>query len=226
YLATNSLLLDAVLVARAYEELDRQVRQIPDSLTGLSLGEQDIECWLTHAASFMDAVSSRQGLIITFSPLLRPVAADLESKLSESALLFCQMADLRSFAHGRHLWLADRAEDCAVLALIEPSVGELWNHMRGLLPAEVPTLTMPFRGAAPRDLLAGLVGQMHFVAGLARRKRKDPGRPPVPQFGRDIHYVDLPRFIPSPPGPADHSEQSKYEVLGARWPFIERRGSM
>ena len=107
-------------------------------------------------------------MIVAFSPLLRPVAADLESKLSESALIYCQLADLRSFAHGRHLWLAERPQDCAILAMIEPSLERLWTEMRSLLPPDIPTLTMSFLGAKPQDLLAGLVAAMRLVS-LDRR---------------------------------------------------------
>src|SRR4029077_6106329 len=117
------------------------------------LGDRAIDDWLSEAETFVDEVARRRGVIVTFSPLLRPVAADLESKLSESALLYCQLADLRSFAHGRHLWLVDRPGDCAILALIEPSLEALWTATRALLPSEVPTLTMPFLGAKPQDLL-------------------------------------------------------------------------
>src|SRR5204863_471956 len=53
-----------------------------------------------------------------------------------------------------------------------------------------------------------------------------PGRPDVPQFGRDLHYIDLPKLIPPITEPLDHGEQAKYEVLGARWPSIERHGAM
>lgn len=226
YLATNSLLLDAVLVARAYGELDRGKEQLPTALAALRLRGYTIDQWLADAEMFVTEAAKRGGVIVTFSPLLRPIAADLESKLSESALLHCQLADLRSFAHGRHLWLADRPDDCAILALIDPSLDGLWGHMRSLLPTGVPTLTMPFEGAAPRDLLAGLVAQMRLVSEIANRVGKDPGRPLVPQFGRDLHYSDLPSLIPAPTELADFGERSKYEVLGARWPWVEHRGSI
>jgi HAD superfamily hydrolase (TIGR01484 family) len=226
YLATNSLLLDAVVVARAYGELDKAPEHIPSSMDGLRLRDRGVNEWLLDAAPFVDAAVSRGGLIAVFSPLLRPIAADLESKLSEAALLYCQLADIRSFAHGRHLWLADRPEDCAVLAFIEPSLHVLWEQMCALLPQDIPTLTMPFGGAKPRDLLAGLVAQMHLVSAIANRTGKDPGHPDVPEFGRNLHYLDLPNLIPAPKESTDRGEQSKYEVLGARWPSIERRGSM
>lgn len=226
YLATNSLLMDATLIARAYGELDDDRNQMPESIDELGLGDVRIGDWLASAESFIAQASRRQGLIVTFSPLLRAVASDLESKLAESALLHCQIADLRSFAHGRHLWLAERPDDCAILALVEPSLENLWAGMRELLPTEVPTLTMPCGGARPRDLLAGLVAQMRLVSAIARHKGSDPGRPEVPQFGRDLHYIKISDLIPAPPEQPGSSEQSKYEVLGAHWPSVERQASM
>ena len=226
YLATNSLLLDAMLIARAYGELDREERHMPASIDDLRLAEQTISEWLVEAEPFIGEVVRRGSVIVTFSPLLRPVAADLESKLAESALLHYQFADLRSFAHGRHLWLAERPGDCAILALIEPSLQKLWDGMCALLPANVPTVTMRFGGAKPTDLLAGLVAEMRLVAAIARRIGKDPGRPDVPQFGRDLHYANISDLIPAPSASGGDGEQSKYEVLGARWPSLEHHGSM
>lgn len=225
YLATNSLLLDALLLARAYGELDRK-DQVPPSIADLRVGTLQIDEWLEGAAPFIDEVARRGALIVTYSPQLRSIAADLESKLSEAALLYCQLADFRSFAHGRHLWLAERAQDVAVLALTEPSLDPLWRKMLALVPSSVPTLAMPLSGAAPRDLIAGLVCQMYFVNAVAERLNKDVARPDVPQFGRDLYYLDLPRVIRSPEGTRSQPEQSKYEVLGAKWPSAQNHGAM
>lgn len=226
YLATNSLLLDAVLVARAYSELDGVTDSLPTAVNELSIGNQSVKQWINSASSFVKAAVQHGAVIVTYSPLLYPIAADLESKLSESALLHCQLADLRSFAHGRHLWLAERPQDIVILALIEPSLGELWNKMSELFPNELPTLTMPLSGATPSDLIAGLVGQMHLVQAIAKKTGKDPGRPDVPQFGRDIHYLNLPNIIPLPDDREPTDEQSKYDVLGARWPSPRKHSSM
>lgn len=226
YLATNSLLLDTVLVARAYGELDRRTEQLPSSIDELQIGTQSVMEWAREAGDFVDHVVKRKALIVVFSPLLRPVAADLESKLSESALLYCQLADLRSFAHGRHLWLAERSEECAILALTEPGLEQLWAGMRALLPSGIPVYQMSLGGATPRDLLAGLVAQMQLVASVARRFGKDPGKPNVPSFGRDLYYLDLPAYIPSPQESSRRGERSKYEVLGARWPSVRSSGVM
>jgi len=226
YLATNSLLLDAILLARAYGELDNSNAPAPTSIDDLLIEGQSIPAWVAGAASFIQAATERGAMVVTYSPQLQPIASDLESKLSEAALLHCQLADLRSFAHGRHLWLAQRAGDIAVLALTEPSLRQLWERMRDLFPAAVPTLAMPLAGSSPWDLIAGLVAQMYLINAIGNRLGKDPGHQAVPQFGRDLYYIDLPRVIPRPQESGRPQERSKYEVLGARWPSPQNRGDM
>jgi HAD superfamily hydrolase (TIGR01484 family) len=226
YLATNSLLLDAVVVARAYGALDRNAHQFPNSLDGLRIADQTIEQWLDGARDFARQAVCRKGVIVVFSPLLKPVATDLESKLSESAFLYTQLADLRSFAHGRHLWLAERPQDCAILALVEPGLAQLWSSMQALLPHGIPVCTMPLAGAGPQDLLSGLVAQMQLVSLIAGELKKDPAKPNVQSFGRDLYYLDLPKFVPRPQDTGLHGEESKYEVLGARWPSVGSNGFM
>jgi HAD superfamily hydrolase (TIGR01484 family) len=225
YLATNSMLLDAVLIARAYCELDGSAHLIPTEIDRLSVNGQPVREWVQAADAFVREAVRRRGLIITYSPWLRPIAADLESKLSEAALLYCQLADLRSFAHGRHLWLAERADDCAVLVLTEPSVGKLWERMQALFPPGVPALAMPLAGASPHDMIGGLVAGMHLVAAIAHVEGRDPGKPIVPDFGRSLYYLDLPEIIPKPPETVS-PVSSKYEVLGAQWPSANRNGAM
>lgn len=212
YLATNSLLFDAVIVARSYAELDDATSRLPMSIDSLALASGAVDSWLSDAASFIADCVARGNLIITYSPLLRPIAADLESKLSESALLHCQLADLRSFAHGRHLWLADRPGDSAILAITEPSLGGLWEAMRSLIPSDIPTLVMPCAGSTPRDLLAGLVAEMHLISRIADQLGRDPGRPDVPDFGREIYYLDISKLIPSPSAISDGAEDAKAHV--------------
>ena len=226
YLATNSLLFDSALVARAYNELDKGAERLPDSMHSLMLRDSGIDDWLAASAGFVREALARGLLIVTFSPLLRPVAVDLESRLAESALLYCQLADLRSFAHGRHLWLAERPGDCAVLALVEPSLKSLWDATHALLPPDVPSATLALDGSTPRHLLAGIVAEMKLVGALGDCSGRDPGRPNVPSFGRELHYAPLPELVPTPREDSDGPERTKYEVLGASWPSIDRRGTM
>ena len=226
YLATNSLLLDCVLVARAYSELDGEPEALPESLHDLTLNDQTLGDWLQSAYPFLASVASRQALIVVFSPLIRSVGIDLESKLSEAALMHCQLADIRSFAHGRHLWLAERPNDCAILALVEPSLTSLWSAMKAQLPKDVPMIEMSFSGTRPRDQIAGIIAEMHLIQALSTFTGKDPGKPNVPEFGSAIHYLDLPQFIPSTVMHDDRGETAKFAVLGAQWPSVKRKGYM
>ena len=172
----------------------------------------------------MQEAVARRSIIVLYSPLLRPIAADLELKLAEGALLNCQLADFRSFAHGRHLWLAERRGDVAILALTEPLLEEVWREMLRRIPAEVPSLTMPLDGAAPRDLLTGLVAGMQLVSQIAAASGRDVGRPEVPDFGRELYHTDLSTLPPANGARLRRGEQSKRDVLGAKWPSVPPRG--
>jgi len=226
YLATNSLLLDAVLIARAYAELNGKPSSMPADMGALRIGEMSVDVWLQSAKSFIIEASRRGALTVIYSPLLRAIAIDLESKLSEGALLHTQLSDLRSFAHGRHLWLAQRPHECAVLALTEPSLGRLWEGMRSKFPEDIPTFSMSLNSADPVDLIAGLIAQMHIIAIIGRTLGKDPGRPDVPSYGREIHYANLSDVIPLPKPVGPVEEQSKYDVLGAHWPSVRDHGTV
>lgn len=225
YLATNSLLLSAAIVARAYGQLDRAA-ELPRTLGELTIGGKSPQVWVAEAAAFITQAVSRRNLIVIYSPWLRPIAYDLESKLSEAALLHCQLSDIRSFAHGRHLWLAQRPGDCAVLVLVEPTMARLWSTMGPLIPSAIPVQTLLLDGSGTRDLITGLVAQMHFVAQVARSQGLDAGRPDVSAFGREIYYLKVDEEISRPTKSNDFGTKSKFEVLGARWPAINESGTM
>lgn len=226
YLATNSLLMDSVLIARAYAELAGASESLPVSLENLSIANRSIVKWIEHSSDFIAQCVSRGALTVIYSPLLKPVAVDLESKLSEAALLHCQFTDLRSYAHGRHLWLANRPDDCAILAITDPSIGKLWTTMEELIPDSIPRLEMSLGGSEPKDLIAGLVAQMHLVSRIGERLSCDPGKPEVPKFGRDLYYTKLQGSMPDPVEEGDGPERLKYEALGARWPSDRSHGTV
>jgi hydroxymethylpyrimidine pyrophosphatase-like HAD family hydrolase/fructoselysine-6-P-deglycase FrlB-like protein len=226
FLATNSLLLDSTVLARAYGELDGGLDELPSLIEEFHLGSQTIGDWIAQASAFAKLAVERRGLIIIHSPNLRPVATDVESKLSEAALLYCQVADLRSFAHGRHLWLADRPNDCAILVLLEASLHSLWEQMVVHVPTTIPTFVMSLESGKPKDLLAGLIAGMHFVSLVSGFMNRDPGRPDVPQFGRELHYLKLADAIAPLRQTDGHEQDSKYDVLGAWWPLRQSHGRL
>lgn len=226
YLATNSLILDAALVARAFRELDNQKSPIPLNIENILFGEHTLKAWLKSSGPFVKEAVNRRGLIIVFSPLLQPIAEDLESRLSESALLFSQLADFRSFAHGRHLWLTERSEDSALLILTEPGTKRLWEDMRPQVPEEVPLFVLPLDGSTPDDLMCGLIGVMHLVSEIADCASRNIAKPKISSLGRKLYYADLPSLIPTIDETGRRGEHSKYEVLGAHWPTRRNNGKI
>lgn len=223
YLATNSLLYDAISIARAYGELDLGEPIFPPSLADLKIGDQSIHDWISGIEAFAGQAMRCGAVIVTYSPYLRPIAADFESKLAESALLHCQLADLRSFAHGRHLWLAERPDDCVVIALIDPPLQTLWEHTKSLIPQSENCLAMSVGGSTPADLIAGLVAEMYLIAAFSRQVDRDPAKPKVQQFGRDLYYADVNKLVDRPNSESNSGLQSKAEVLGALWPAKTQR---
>ncbi|WP_148287797.1 HAD hydrolase family protein, partial [Rhodopseudomonas sp. B29] len=226
YLATNSLVFDAAVVARAYGELDRQPVEIHRQADEIVLGGLSLEEWIRSSASFAKETARRGSLIIVFSPNLRPIAEDLESKLSEAALLFSQLADFRSFAHGRHLWLTERSKDASLLVLTEPAVERLWTDMCPQIPLEVPTFCMQLPAAKPKDLISGLIAGMHLVSEIANAANRNIAKPTISPLGRSLYYANLQSLIPPPFEDALRGEISKYEALGAHWPSSRNSGKI
>src|SRR5690242_9212914 len=87
-------------------------------------------------------------------------------------------------------------------------------------------IEMSFAGVRARDQIAGIIGEMHLIQVLSGFAGRDPGKPHVPAFGRAIHYLDLPQFIPSTVTQDDRGETAKFAVLGAQWPSAKRKGYM
>lgn len=226
YLATNSLALSASLVARAFGELDKEGPPDLFRMSDIRFNQLSLFEWLESASAFAIEAVARRSMIIVFSPRLRPIAEDLESRFAESALLFIQLADFRSFAHGRHLWLTERSNDTALLVITEPTVGGLWQDMRAQVPHEVATFEMPLNGSTPTDLIAGLLGGMHLVSKVANAAGKNIAKPTISELGRKLYYAKLSELVPSPEEEQIRGEHSKYEVLGARWPSRRNSGKI
>ncbi|MBB4302861.1 HAD superfamily hydrolase (TIGR01484 family) [Rhodobium orientis] len=226
YLATNSLAYSATLVARAFKELDGQGELDLTDLSSIRFGQLSLQEWVDRSRRFMAEAQSRRGLIIIYSPLLRPIAEDLESRFSESALFFVQLADFRSFAHGRHLWLTERPEDTAILILSEPNVEGLWEDMKTRVPSQVVVFEMSVGGASPSHLISGLIGGMYLVSEAANALCKNIAKPMISDLGRHLYYADLQDLIPPPAEEAIRGEDSKYEVLGAHWPSAKSSGKI
>jgi hypothetical protein len=106
FLATNSLLATAILVARGYHSPNDASSELPETLADVAYGGQTAEDYLSWLEEASAPLWRRETLVVLYGPSTQAAAVDLESKFTEAALGQVQLADYRNFAHGRHHWLA------------------------------------------------------------------------------------------------------------------------
>ena len=193
FLATNSLLVFTTLLTRAYTVefgSDADWEDVVDRLKPLLRDTADVlEAW--KAAT--EPLWTRSTTLVLHGPSSRIGAIDLESKFTEAALGHLQIADYRNFAHGRHHWLAKRSETSAVLAFITGTDRALAERTLDLIPAGVPQARIVFDGGPNAVAVASLLAALRITGWAGRARGIDPGRPGVPEFGRKLYNLRLPR---------------------------------
>lgn len=205
YLATNSLIATCVLIARAYGF------EIPV----LKAGRKDV---VDHSI-----FEGRHMVQVLHGGWGGPVATDLESKMNESALASAQLADYRNFGHGRHLWLAKRAAETVVVALVTPGTSTVAKSTLKLFPKSIPVVRVETTIDGPSGVIDLLIKAFHLVERLGEARGQDPGRPHVPEFGRKLYRLTPPRVRPTVPAPIQRklwalpevSEDGKAFTMGA-----------
>ena len=177
FLATNSLLGFATLLARAYA-----------AEFGVDGGQGDALRSVRDAAPLW----ARPTTLVLHGASTRIGAVDLESKFTEAALGNLQTADYRNFAHGRHHWLAKRGNESAVLAFVTKADRALAERTLDLIPADVPQARLALPGEGAVAALLSLVAALRITGWAGASRGIDPGRPGVPDFGRRLYGLPLP----------------------------------
>lgn len=192
FLATNSLLAFTTLLARAYSAEFAGAAHWAEAVACVlpMLDESETEWEATTAPLW-----SRPTTLVLHGPSSRIGAIDLESKFTEAALGNLQLADYRNFAHGRHHWLAKRADVSAVLAFITEGDRSLAERTLALIPQDIPQARLFLPGNVSAAALISLLAALRITgwAGIARGI--DPGRPGVPEFGRKLYNMPVPRAV-------------------------------
>jgi len=202
YLATNSLLATVLLMYRALFG-DHDFQHLAPLLARDRLASRRDN--FSRLAGLEDA--KRDGLLVVYSDRAHAFAVDLESKLAESALAMVQITDLRQFAHGRHLQLANRFPAPFTLFVSSPDELPLAAATASLLPNPERCWQLQLDGGSEQDtVVSGLVDAMLITEALARGAPYDPGQPTVPDFGRAIHALDPAALLPSGRFPASRLE--------------------
>jgi hydroxymethylpyrimidine pyrophosphatase-like HAD family hydrolase len=195
YLATNSLIATLILLWRAYGADATVAAELPILVDWFLQFDRRIE----QAGRI-----ERSGrALILHGAVGRIGAIDLESKLAEGALAFGQVCNFRQFAHGRHLQLSQLNEPVTIVnfrAGDDPLAAETIR----LLPMGVgPVLDVPLPGISDAGTaIAGVLAAM-VITRVWAGEYIDPGKPSVPQFGRNLHALDVSTLVPHalPPTP-------------------------
>ena len=190
FLAVASLVASAILLVRAYRavfgssdtDIPNGVLDLIQKITSFSRLE-DIR---TDAANVMQG---RSYVSVLYSSELTAPAVDIESRFVEAALGALHISDMRNFGHGRHFWMARRAAKTGVFALISDRQESLGARTLSLLPEEVPTLPINFRGPTDLQAIAGFVVGLFITESAAELAKIDPWRPGVPPFGRKLYHL-------------------------------------
>ncbi len=190
FLATNSLLAFCVLFTRAYESLIFDKAHEFTLSESLSQMVQKNAGRLAENLAFMEHLLTRDTLVVLHSSATEAAAYDVESRFTEAALGWAQVADYRNFAHGRHHWLAKNESDTAVLAFVSPEDRDLASNTLATLPASVPTLRIDLADNWRQAALEAIVASQYLAQWKGRIKGIDPGQPGVPAFGHHIYKLE------------------------------------
>jgi fructoselysine-6-P-deglycase FrlB-like protein len=195
FLATNSLLMTATLLARAYQY------EPPTTLPSLSAPIDGAAGDGARAGTGGDsapapavlAALGRRSLIVLANAWSTAAAYDLESKWAESGFATVTVTDARNFAHGRHYGLSRRLDETAVVGFATADDLGLNERTVAQLPPDACGVTVrsPLAGAA--GALDLLVRVIRLAGAVGTARGVDPGRPRVPAFGRTLYHAGIPR---------------------------------
>lgn len=188
FLATNSLLCFTTLLMRSYLDKKDWSAVANTVQPALPMDSKIVAHWRKATAPLWE----RPTLLVLHGLSTRTGATDIESKFVEAALGNVQLADYRNFAHGRHHWLAKRASESAVLALVSEEDAPLADRTLALLPKAIPTARLNLTGGTHSAQLLSLVAALRMTEYIGQARGIDPGQPGVPTFGRKLYHLPLP----------------------------------
>lgn len=190
FLAVASLVGFSILLVRAYRSVfGHSEKDIPESVTELIRFSTSFSKVEDISAEVEYSLRGRGHVSVLYSSELAAAAIDLESRFVEAALGSLHIADLRNFGHGRHFWMAKKARETVVLAMISEGQRGLGKRTLSSLPEELSILPIHFHGSKDIQGLAGFIVGLFASEGAARLTDVDPGKPGVPQFGRRLYHL-------------------------------------
>ena len=179
FLATNSLLAFLVLLYRAYHFDNSEIHGPWPTISETA----------TISPTF-----NRTTYSLLYAGWGIVAAKDIESKLVESGMADVHQADVRNFAHGRHVWMARRASTTTVIALITPSWEPLFDQTLAVLPPDVQVIRLQASVEGPLAAIELVTKGLSLIGEIASQQNVDPGKPTVPKFGRQLYRLRFRRL--------------------------------
>lgn len=194
FLATNSLLGFSALLVRAYLSCGPDAESAWSVVHNIVAEAVDLNS-ASSAKWKRDCIGiwGRSTTLVLHGNSTRIGAVDLESKFTEAALGNLQVADWRNFAHGRHHWLAKHGAASSILALVDQQDEVIAKKTLGLVPENVPICEIRLPGPSTAAALSSLAAALRITEWAGEARGIDPGRPGVPDFGRKLYNLPLPR---------------------------------
>ncbi len=192
FLATNSLLAFFVFLLRGYLISNEKSDTLPPNIFSAYKDVNNKEDFLKHIKTAASLSKEKQTILMLFGSMSSSGAIDMESKLSESALSTIQIADFRNFAHGRHNWLTQRSDSTIVVSLATAIDRGIAGKTINLIPESVSLVKEEIETGGHFAGIASIYWVLHFIGALGKAKGIDPGKPKVPEYGRNLYRLRMP----------------------------------
>jgi hydroxymethylpyrimidine pyrophosphatase-like HAD family hydrolase/fructoselysine-6-P-deglycase FrlB-like protein len=196
FLATNSLLAFAAVLTRAYVSEFSGSDRWTEGAAAVDRLLKDNTIWMDWELQ-CSSLWGRNTTLVLHGTSTRIGAVDLESKFTEAALGNLQVADFRNFAHGRHHWLAKRADVTGMLVFVGPEDADLAKRTLAQIPPEIPRAVLTFDLPEATLPIISLICALRITGWAGQARNIDPGRPGVPEFGRKLYNLPLPKIVGS-----------------------------
>jgi hypothetical protein len=202
WVAVNSILAQAVVLARAYgEAFPEQIGALPPTLWPLLPDPEGVDASLDLLTATLAEVLAKPALVLLHGPDTRTAQRDLDSKFAESGLGELAASEYRNFAHGRYQALLPRESECGILGIASARESAVAAATFAELPEDLPHRLIAIPGDSAAAEQVACVLNVLFVCGALERVRGTAvGWGSRNTFGDTLYEFDLtPIFRPHGP---------------------------
>lgn len=201
FLATHSLMGTITSLLIASSNISQPDCALPDHFL------KDAAKLLTRsardslAAAFAH-LSIDDTIVLLHDPRLSAVAQLIETSVWEAGLCSIQRTDHRNFAHGRHVWLAKRADRTVLLSFSGTETRIAWNQIDNLVPTSIRRHSFELGNCGRYQNALGVLLALTIVEALGLATNIDPGQPGIGSYARGLYEAPVLQTIASELPPA------------------------